>query len=200
MNRTRPDATRAGRTAGGGSTEYAERVRSQCVETSLVSPCVATEPAVKRDRLSRKQRKPQRECKNDDRTWVEQRHARSLSHLRSRGCTAATGIAPFVRVRVERRAAWSDDPLGLLEWAEMVEDLERELPDDDDVIIWHLEERDGLDVYRVTKGEATLGEFTGRSIGATVFQKAVEHAEPGRAVWLKDERRFRRLNPPGLLD
>jgi hypothetical protein len=23
----------------------------------------------------------------------------------------------------------------------------------------------------------------------------VEHAEPGRAVWLKDERRFGRLNP-----
>jgi hypothetical protein len=105
-----------------------------------------------------------------------------------------------MRGGVDRRAVQGDDPLGLLEWVEMVEDPERELPDDDDVIIWHLEERDGLDVYRVTKGETVLGEFTGRSIGATVFQKAVERAEPGRAVWLKDERRFRRLNPPGLLD
>jgi hypothetical protein len=78
------------------------------------------------------------------------------------------------------------------------EDPESELPDDDDVIIWHLEDRDDLDVYRVTKGSTVLGEFTGRSIGSTVFQAAVEHAEPDRAVWLKDERRFRRLNPRRL--
>jgi hypothetical protein len=77
----------------------------------------------------------------------------------------------------------------------VAEDPESELPDDDDVIIWHLEDRDDLDVYRVTKGSTVLGEFTGRSIGSTVFQAAVEHVQPGRAVWLKDERRFRRLNP-----
>jgi hypothetical protein len=70
-----------------------------------------------------------------------------------------------------------------------------ELPDDNDVIIWYLEERDDMDVYRVTKGTRVLGEFTGRSIGSQVFHSAVEHVEPGRAVWLKDELRFRRLNP-----
>ena len=70
------------------------------------------------------------------------------------------------------------------------------LPDDDDVIIWQLDERDGLDVYRVTKGEKVLGEFTGRSIGSVAFQTAVEHAEPGRAVWLRDDLWFRRLIPP----
>ena len=89
---------------------------------------------------------------------------------------------------------------GCIEWVEVAEDPERELPDEDDVIIWQLEERDGLDVYRVTKGKTIVGEFTGRSIGATVFQKAVEHAQRGRSVWLRDERWFRRLNPPGLLD
>ena len=47
----------------------------------------------------------------------------------------------------------------------MAEDPESDLPDDDDVIIWHLPDRDGLDVYRVTKGRTVLGEFTGRSIG-----------------------------------
>lgn len=78
----------------------------------------------------------------------------------------------------------------------MVEDLERDLPDDDDVIIWHLPERDGLDVYRVTKGATIVGEFTGRSIGSSVFQTAVERAEPGRVVWLKDELSCRRLKPP----
>jgi len=77
----------------------------------------------------------------------------------------------------------------------MAEDPDVELPDENDVIIWQLQDRDGLDVYRVTKGSTILGEFTGRSIGSTVFQAALEHAEPGRAVWLKDERRFRRLNP-----
>jgi hypothetical protein len=77
----------------------------------------------------------------------------------------------------------------------MAEDPDIELPDENDVIIWQLQDRDGLDVYRVTKGSTILGEFTGRSIGSTVFQAALEHAEPGRAVWLKDERRFRRLNP-----
>ena len=77
----------------------------------------------------------------------------------------------------------------------MSEDPERELPEDDDVIIWHLPGRDDLDVYRVTKGLTILGEFTGRSVGSTVFQAAVAHATPGRAVWLKDDRRFRRLNP-----
>jgi hypothetical protein len=70
-----------------------------------------------------------------------------------------------------------------------------ELPDDDDVIIWHLPDRDDLDVYRVTKGSTVLGEFTGRSIGPVVFRAAVEHTDPGRSVWLKDERPFRRLNP-----
>ena len=67
----------------------------------------------------------------------------------------------------------------------MAEDPESQLPDDDDVIIWHLPDRDDLDVYRVTKGPTVLGEFTGRSIGSTVFEAAVEHAQPGRAVWLK---------------
>ena len=69
-------------------------------------------------------------------------------------------------------------------------------PSSDDVVIWHLEDRDGLDAYRVTKGSRVLCEFTGRSIGSTVFQAAFKHTEPGRAVWLKDERGFRRLNPP----
>lgn len=77
----------------------------------------------------------------------------------------------------------------------MAEDPKSELPTGDDVIIWHLEERDDLDVYRVTRGSTMLGEFTGRSIGSTVFQAAVEHAQPGRAVWLKDDRPFRRLRP-----
>jgi hypothetical protein len=36
----------------------------------------------------------------------------------------------------------------------MTEDPESELPDDDDVIIWHLQDRDDLDAYRVTKGSA----------------------------------------------
>lgn len=76
----------------------------------------------------------------------------------------------------------------------MGEDPESELPDEDDVIIWHLEDRDDLDAYRVTKGSTVLGEFTGRSIGSTVFQAAAEHAQPGRAVWLKDDRPFRRLH------
>ena len=82
----------------------------------------------------------------------------------------------------------------------MSEDLENELPDEDDVIIWHLPDRDDLDVYRVTKGSTVLGEFTGRSIGPAVFQAAVEHTEPGRAVWLKDDRPFRRLNPKNPVD
>jgi hypothetical protein len=76
-----------------------------------------------------------------------------------------------------------------------VSDAAADLPDDKDVIIWHLEERDGLDVYRVTKGVLIIGEFTGRSIGSAVFRTAVEHADPGRSVWLKDERDVRRLNP-----
>ena len=76
----------------------------------------------------------------------------------------------------------------------MSDEPDRELPNDDDVITWHLEDRDELDVYRVTKGSTVLGEFTGRSIGSAVFRAAVEHAEPGRAVWLKDDRPFRRLN------
>lgn len=78
----------------------------------------------------------------------------------------------------------------------MVEHPESELPAGDDVIIWHLQERDGLDVYRVTKGPTTIGEFTGRSIGSSVFLEALKHAESGRAVWLKDELSLRRLNPP----
>jgi hypothetical protein len=80
------------------------------------------------------------------------------------------------------------------------EDPERELPDNDDVIIWHLQDRDDLDVYRVTRGSTVLGEFTGRSIGSAVFHAAVEHSAPGRAVWLRDERRFRRLNPTDPVD
>ena len=82
----------------------------------------------------------------------------------------------------------------------MSEDPESELPDNDDVIIWHLQDREGLDVYRVTKGSTLLGEFTGRSIGSVVFRAAVEHSEPGHAVWLKDERRFRRLNRADHVD
>jgi hypothetical protein len=72
---------------------------------------------------------------------------------------------------------------------------ETDLPDDDDVVIWYVEERDGLDVYRVTKGPTVIGEYTGRSIGSSVFQVAVEHVAPGRVVWLKDDLRFRRLKP-----
>ena len=78
----------------------------------------------------------------------------------------------------------------------MSEDRDGELPDEHDVVIWHLEDRDDLDVYRVTKGSTVLGEFTGRSIGSTVFRAAVEHVEPGRAVWLKDDRPFRRPQRP----
>ena len=59
-----------------------------------------------------------------------------------------------------------------------------EQPVDDDVVIWHLPDRDGLDVYRVTKGSRVIGEFTGRSVGPVVLQAAIEQAEPGRAVWL----------------
>ena len=80
------------------------------------------------------------------------------------------------------------------------EDLERELPDNDDVVIWHLQEQNGLDVYRVTKGLTVLDNFTGRSIGSSVFQAALEHIEPGHSVWLKDEMGFRRLNAPEPAD
>ena len=69
------------------------------------------------------------------------------------------------------------------------------LPDDEDVVICQLAERDSLDVYRLTKGRTVLGEFTGRSIGASVLQAAREHLEPGRAVWLKDDLGVRRLDP-----
>lgn len=68
------------------------------------------------------------------------------------------------------------------------------MPDESDVIIWYVDERDGLDVYRVTQGSVVLGEYTGRSIGSLVFRAAFEHTRPGRSVWLKDERRFRRVN------
>jgi hypothetical protein len=66
------------------------------------------------------------------------------------------------------------------------------------MIMWHLPEHGELDVYRITRGSTLPGEYTGRSIGWAVFHAAVEHAEPARAVWLKDDRPFRRLNPaPG---
>ena len=81
--------------------------------------------------------------------------------------------------------------------SEMPDHPETELPDDDDVVISQLPERDGLDVYRVSKGATIIGEFTGRSIGSAVFQEAVTHVEPGRVVWLKDELSVRRLKPPG---
>jgi hypothetical protein len=77
--------------------------------------------------------------------------------------------------------------------SQMGEDQTSDLPDEHDVIIWHLEERDGLDVYRITKGSTVIGEFTGRSISSAVFQTAVDHAEAGRAVWLKDDLALRRL-------
>ena len=54
----------------------------------------------------------------------------------------------------------------------MVEHPESELPAGDDVIIWHLQERDGLDVYRLTKGPTTIGEFTGRIIVVRVSGSA----------------------------
>lgn len=79
----------------------------------------------------------------------------------------------------------------------MPEATDEDLPDENDVIIWYVEERDGLDVYRVTKGRVVIGEYTGRSIGSLVFQAAVGHTDPGRSVWLKDERPFRRLNATG---
>jgi hypothetical protein len=72
---------------------------------------------------------------------------------------------------------------------------EPDQPDDEDVVITYVGERDGLDVYRVTKGPTVIGEYSGRSISSTVFRVAVEHAVPGRAVWLKDDLRLRRLNP-----
>lgn len=39
-----------------------------------------------------------------------------------------------------------------------MEDPASEQPGDDDVVIWHLPERDDLDVYRVTKGSRVIGE------------------------------------------
>ena len=79
----------------------------------------------------------------------------------------------------------------------MPEAAQDDLPDENDVIIWYVEEREGLDVYRVTKGTVVMGEYTGRSIGSAVYRAAVEHTDLGRSVWLKDERQFRRLNPVG---
>jgi len=76
-----------------------------------------------------------------------------------------------------------------------MEDSPSDQPDDADVVIWHLPDRDDLDVYRVTKGSTVIGEFTGRSVGARVFHAAVEQLEPGRVVWLKDELGLRRLSP-----
>jgi hypothetical protein len=77
----------------------------------------------------------------------------------------------------------------------MIRDAQPDRPDEDDIIIWHVEDS-VTDVYRITKGAAVLGEFTGRSIGSTVFHEAAKHVEPGRAVWLKDDLSVRRLNPP----
>jgi hypothetical protein len=47
-------------------------------------------------------------------------------------------------------------------------------PDDDDVVIWYVEERNGLDVYRVTKGPTVIGEYTGRSHGRN---RSIPHHE-----------------------
>jgi hypothetical protein len=77
------------------------------------------------------------------------------------------------------------------------EAAEDDLPDENDVIIWYVEERDGFDVYRVTKGTVVVGQYTGQSTGSSVFRAVVKHTDPGRSVWLKDERGFRRLNPAG---
>ena len=74
-------------------------------------------------------------------------------------------------------------------------DPANEQPDDHDVVIWHLPDRDQLDVYCVTKGSKVLGEFTGRSIGSDVFRAAIEQTERGRFVWLRDEHGFRRIYP-----
>jgi hypothetical protein len=76
----------------------------------------------------------------------------------------------------------------------MPQDTGTDLAEDNDIVIGY-EERDGFDVYRITKGTTVIGEFTGPSIGSTVFQVAVEHTEPGRSVWLKDELGLRRLFP-----
>ena len=81
-----------------------------------------------------------------------------------------------------------------------MEDPASEQPNDDDVVIWQLPERDDLDVYRVTKGSRVIGEFTGRSVGPSVLQAAIDQAEPGRAVWLKDEGGFRRVALWGPFD
>ena len=70
-----------------------------------------------------------------------------------------------------------------------------EQPDDKDVVIWQLPERENVDVYRVTKGARVIGEFTGRSVSSAVYRAALEEAEPGRAIWLKTDDGIRRLKP-----
>jgi len=53
-------------------------------------------------------------------------------------------------------------------------------PDDADVLIWNVQDHD-VDVYRVLRGTTVRGEFSGRSIGSTVFGEAVKHSEPAIA-------------------
>ena len=77
----------------------------------------------------------------------------------------------------------------------MPDNAKTDVPDDNDVVITYMDERDGLDVYRVTKGPTVIGEFIGLGIGSSVLHIAVEHAEPGRSVWVKDEDGVRRVNP-----
>ena len=69
-------------------------------------------------------------------------------------------------------------------------------PDASDIVICQLDERDGLDVYRLVRGDTVLGEFTGRGIGAVVLRAAAGHTRPGRSIWLRDELGVRRLNDP----
>jgi hypothetical protein len=64
-----------------------------------------------------------------------------------------------MRPSIASRKACRDFPCAETNSIQLAEDPESELPEDDDVIIWHLEDRDDLDAYRVTKGSTALGEF-----------------------------------------